>query len=124
MSGLIPLVIIAVTGLTLAAGAANADCMKNLNGEVICGKGECRRDLRGMVFCSAFRRGSAVRASDGMILCGKGDCVRTSSAEVYCSTVEEGTAVKDRYGHPRCEGRCEPASVDYCEAIPAGTALE
>ena len=124
MSWLVRLATIAVAGLTLAFGFANADCMKNRDGDFICGKGQCQRDRYGKVLCSAFRNGSAVRTIDGRILCGKGDCVKTISGEVFCSTVLEGAAAKDTYGVPRCEGQCEPASADYCEARPAGTILE
>jgi hypothetical protein len=66
MSWLLRPTMIAVVGLILASGMANADCMKN----------------------------------------GKGD------------------AVKDINGVPRCEGQCERASVDYCEATPAGSATD
>jgi hypothetical protein len=107
--------------MLLAAGPGHADCMKDASGEVICGKGECQRDRYGRVYCAAFRDGSAVRTSRGQILCGKGECVTTSRGEVFCSTVWQGAAQLDRYGAPRCEGRCEPASADYCEARPAGT---
>lgn len=115
---------IVAAALTVASGLANADCMKNLTGELVCGKGECQRDLYGNVLCSAFFKGSAVRTSDGRILCGKGECVTTSRGEGFCSTVQEGAAVTDIHGVPRCEGRCEPASADCCEAVPAGTVPE
>ena len=118
------LAVVVAAGLPLASGSAHADCMKNRAGDVICGKGECQRDQRGMVLCSAFREGAAVRTSDGRILCGKGECVKTRTGEVFCSTVEEGAAMKDRYGVVQCEGQCEPASVDYCEARAAGTTRE
>jgi hypothetical protein len=112
--------IIGAAALTIAFGVATADCMQNRNGDLICGKGECQRDRKGMVVCSAFRNGSAIRTIDGRILCGKGACVKTFQGEVFCSTVEEGFADKDMHGVPRCEGQCEPAAVDYCEAKPAG----
>ena len=113
--------LIVAAGLILASGIANADCMKNIYGEVICGKGQCQRNLHGKILCSAFRNGSAVLMIDGRILCGKGHCVRTFTGEVFCSTVREGAATKDLYGVPRCEGQCEPASVNSCEAKTAGT---
>ena len=68
MSWLLRPTMVAVVGLILASGMANADCMKNGKGEVVCGKGECQRDRRGVVLCSAFRKGSAVRTSDGKIV--------------------------------------------------------
>jgi len=124
MSWLLRPTMIAVVGLILASGMANADCMRNGKGEIVCGKGECQRDRRGVVLCSAFRKGSAVRTSDGKIVCGKGRCVKTLGGVVFCSTVAEGDAVKDINGVPRCEGQCERASVDYCEATPAGSATD
>ena len=116
--------LIAAVGLMLVSGLANADCMKNLYGDVICGKGQCQRNLHGKILCSAFRRGGAVHMSDGRILCGKGHCVKNSAGEAFCSTVREGSAVMDLYGVPRCEGQCEHASVNNCEATPAGTVPE
>lgn len=111
-------------GLASAAATATADLMKNIDGEWVCGKGECRRDLYGQVLCSAFFKGSAVRTLDGRILCGRGRCVTTSRGEVFCSTMQEGSAVLDLHGVARCLGRCEPASAEYCEAEPAGTVPE
>jgi hypothetical protein len=116
--------IIGAVALTITFGVATADCMQNRKGDLICGKGQCQRDRKGMVLCSAFHNGSAVRTIDGRILCGKGACVKTLKGQVFCSSVEEGFADKDMHGVPRCEGQCEPAVVDYCEAKPAGTALD
>ena len=124
MSWLVRAAMIVVVELILASGVVNADCMKNRKNDVICGKGECQRDRRGVVLCSAFRKGSAARTSDGRIVCGKGRCVKTLEGVVFCSTVPEGDAVKDIDGVPRCEGQCERASVDYCEAVPAGSAID
>ena len=118
------LAIAAGAAFAAASGAARADCLKNIDSEWICGKGECQRDLYGQVLCSAFFKGSAVRTLHGNILCGRGRCVTTSSGEVFCSTAQEGTAVIDLHGVPRCQGGCEPASADYCEAQPAGSAPE
>ena len=112
---------ITIVGLTLVFGFANADCMMNRKGEAFCGKGQCERDQNGTVFCSAFRNGSAVRTIHGKVLCAKGDCIKTLSGKVYCSTVPEGGAMKDIRGIPRCEGQCELALPEYCEARPAGT---
>ncbi len=124
MSRLVRPTMIAAVGLFLASSMANADCMKNRKGDVICGKGECQRDRHGVVLCSAFRKGSAARTSDGRIVCGKGQCVKTLAGEVFCSTVPEGEAMKDINGVLRCEGQCERASVHYCEATPAGSAVD
>jgi hypothetical protein len=116
--------IIATAGLILVPLLANADCMKNSEDDVICGKGECQRDMYGVILCAAYRDGTAVLTSDGRILCGKGECVKTLAGEIFCSTEREGTAMKDIHGVVHCDGQCELASVDYCEARPAGTAPE
>ena len=116
--------IIAAAGLVLTSGMAGADCMKNTDGQVICGKGQCARDGRGVILCSAFAKGSAVFTSDGRIVCGKGRCVKTSRGTVICSTEPEGAVLIDRYGVARCQGECERASADYCEARLAGSGRE
>ena len=114
-------VVLVATWLFFSASSASADCMKDQNGEFFCGKGQCQRDRLGMVFCSAFLNGSAIRNHRGEVVCGRGHCVETSKREVVCSTEQEGGALLDRFGRPRCQGQCEPASADLCEARPAGT---
>jgi len=37
---------------------ADADCLKDHRGEVICGAGACSRDQRGDVYCAQLRLGS------------------------------------------------------------------
>jgi hypothetical protein len=107
--------------LSMLTGQAPADCLSNYRGEVFCGKGQCLYDLYGNVRCSAFRDGSAILNRDGRILCGRGRCVTTRLGEVFCSTEPEGAATLDRYGVPRCQGRCETASTEFCETQAAGT---
>ena len=121
MNFLIRLTAIALAWLIIAYGVVNADCMTNNKGDSICGKGRCTHDLYGAVYCSSFYKGSISRTSNGDIVCGRGLCVKTMYGDVYCSTEPEGAAGKDRYGVPRCQGQCELATVDYCEAIPAGS---
>ena len=104
-----------------SAGFASADCMKDRNGKFLCGKGQCQRDRSGAVFCSAYLNGSAVRTHRGEIVCGRGNCVETSKRAVICSTEQEGGVLLDRFGRPHCQGQCEPASADLCEARPAGS---
>lgn len=122
MNQLVRPTIVTAAGLLLASSIANADCMMNRDGDVMCGRGECQRDRFGAVLCSAFRNGSALRMSNGRIICGKGQCAKTVAGEVFCSIVVEGSVLKDMHGVIHCEGQCERASVDYCEATPAGTA--
>lgn len=116
MRYLLPLIFSTAIGLAFVGSTAVADCMKNRNGEFICGKGGCQRDRSGVVLCSAFLNGSAVRNSHGEIVCGKGRCIENSKREIICSTEQEGDVQLDRFGRAHCQGQCEPASVDYCES--------
>jgi len=120
MNFLIRLTAIALAWLIIAYGVVNADCMTNSKGDSICGKGRCLSDRYGAVYCSSFHKGSISSTSYGNIVCGRGLCVKTSNGDVFCSTEPEGAAGKDIYGEPRCQGQCELATADNCEAIPAG----
>ncbi len=99
---------------------ADADCLKDHRGEVICGAGACSRDQRGDVYCAQLRLGSAFRARDGWILCGRGQCTVNRRGEYICSNVEGGAVVKQADGTVRCEGLCEQAPSEWCERMPAG----
>ena len=120
----VSIVTLVMAALIFVPCLANADCMRNSDGDVICGKGECRQDMYGVILCSAYRDGSAVKMSDGRILCGKGKCVKTMAGEVFCSSEPGGAALLDMHGVVHCDGQCEPASVNYCEARPADTVQE
>jgi hypothetical protein len=111
---------IAALAVTTTFPAA-ADCMKDRDGNVICGRGACERSRYGRVSCSRYKDGAAVRTKEGEIICGKGQCVTTSRGEVFCSTVEGGSALKDRDGKVRCEGKCEEGSASNCESKAAGS---
>ena len=114
-------VAILALALTVLPFAAYGDCLKNLEGDVICGKGQCEKNRQGDIFCSRYEDGAAVRTRDGQILCGKGQCIKTSDGRVFCSTVERGSALTDLQGNAKCEGRCELASPLMCESTPAGS---
>jgi hypothetical protein len=96
-------------------GVPRADCLKNRDGAVICGKGRCERDTRGAVFCAPHRDGNVVRMSDGTIVCAKGQCEKTAAGDVLCSATEGGGAYKDVDGTIQCVGGCVPASQQACE---------
>ena len=55
----------------LMTASASADCTKDLRGEVYCGAGQCMADRDGIVWCSRYDDGDAVR-TEGQVLCGKG----------------------------------------------------
>jgi len=109
-----------IIGLSIFFGTVNAECMNNNRGETFCGKGECKADRYGVVYCSAYYKGSAVLATYGDVVCSVGQCIVNNKNEVICSTEVEGDIITDMYGNPRCQGSCEPASVDYCESTPIG----
>jgi len=106
--------------MLFAFGVVSAECMTTNRGDTICGKGECKSDRYGNVYCSAFYKGSAVQETYGNIVCGIGKCVVNNKQEVICSTEIEGVVTKDIYGNPLCQGSCEIASEDYCESEPIG----
>jgi len=111
--------------LLLVAGwspPGNADCARDLHGEVICSAGGCARDQKGRVLCSRFDDGGAALTRTGRILCGPGICQKTFTGEIYCSSVPGGDAIKDSRGRVRCEGSCVPGNAAYCEGVIADSA--
>ena len=62
--------------LALAAGTRvlAADCIRNSDGNVVCGDGQCAMDQYGKVFC-AKAGGGAMRDRNGDVKCGVGYCV-------------------------------------------------
>jgi hypothetical protein len=111
--------------LTLVIGPvlwlpAEAACLKDRSGEVICGAGPCLRDVNGQVLCAQYRFGSILRTSDGQTVCGKGKCLTTLQGDVICSSFDGGGVAKQLDGTVRCDGACERASVELCERTSAG----
>ena len=95
---------------------AYADCELDRNGVVVCGRGECAKDISGNVFCSKYLFGGARLDEHGKVVCGKGQCLAgTKFKETYCSAVESGGAGQDRFGVVKCYGGCELASALMCE---------
>ena len=109
-------VVSAVIALALCS-AAQANCMREIFGDTICGQGPCSNDRNGKVFCAAERYGTAVRDDRGEIVCGLGSCVEDIlSGKIMCSREPGGDAMKTLDG-VRCLGRCEPATPAYCERV-------
>ena len=93
-----------------------ADCDIDRSGVVICGRGECAKDITGNVFCSKYLFGGARLDKHGNVVCGKGQCLAgTKFKDSYCSAVESGGADLDRFGVVKCYGGCELASTLMCE---------
>ena len=57
------------------------DCVKNQNGDVVCGKGQCATDQHGKVLC-AREGGGALRDSYGNVQCGVGNCATDDMGQV------------------------------------------
>ena len=103
--------------LALAAlsSASAADCIKNQNGDVVCGKGQCAIDQYGKVFC-AKEGGGALKDQYGNVKCGSGYCAMDDLGQIQCSATPGGSAAVDSYGKVKCVGRCQAASRQLCEA--------
>lgn len=93
--------------------SAHADCVKNQNGEVVCGKGQCETDLYGKVFC-AGNGGGAVQDIYGHVVCGTGYCAKDDHGKPWCSKEAGGGAATDLYGKVKCRGGCDAASANFC----------
>jgi len=106
--------------MSLIQPITSADCLKDRYGEIYCGAGRCLTDSEGIVWCSRYYDGDAVRTSEGQVLCGKGQCTKRSDGSVFCSTEIGGAVLVDSAGNARCYGQCEPASVMMCENTRAG----
>jgi hypothetical protein len=102
------------TAVLVSFSPARADCMRDINGRVVCDQGKCARDLYGKIFCSASEDGAAVTDGYGGVVCGKGSCVTTIDGDIICSARPGGAAMKDLYGKVTCDGGCQPASRELC----------
>ncbi len=101
--------------LTLALSVnANADCVKNQYGKVVCGKGQCETDRYGKVFC-AENGGGAIKDKHGDVQCGVGYCAKDYLDEVWCSKEKGEAAAVDLHEKVKCLGGCEPGSSKLCK---------
>ena len=105
----------------LTPAITSADCIKELNGEVYCGAGQCIVDSSGIAWCSKYYDGGAQRTLEGRVLCGKGRCATRSDGKVFCSSTVGGAVLTDSSGQVRCYGQCEPATAEMCEHTRAGS---
>lgn len=111
---------VSLVTLCLLAPDASADCATDLYGEVYCGPGRCLTDLDGVVWCSRFEDGDAIKTLNGKVVCGKGRCITDVYGKVFCSSKKRGAVLIDSRGRVRCDGQCELATADQCEHTPAG----
>ena len=106
---------LAVCFLTLVSASQvhAGDCIKNQDGNVVCGEGQCATDQFGKVFC-AKQGGGAVRDQSGDVKCGVGYCAKDDLGQVKCSTKAGGGAEADSYGKVKCLGGCQDATKQLC----------
>ena len=100
--------------LAATTQANAADCIKDPNGNVVCGAGQCVADQYGKVFC-ANEGGGAMRDQYGDVKCGVGFCAKDDMGEVKCSTKPGGGAQMDSNGKVKCLGGCQSAKRQLCE---------
>jgi hypothetical protein len=94
--------------------SANADCVRNQYGTMVCGSGQCAADQYGKAFCAAAG-GGALRDGNGLVQCGVGYCARDSYARIWCSKEPGGGASVDSWGKVKCLGGCEEGSTKLCQ---------
>jgi len=99
--------------LAFASGAALADCLKNRDGEVMCGKGSCEQDRKGNVLCTELG-GGIVEDNNGDLYCGTGECIMDRKGDAWCSMVQGGGAAVDSHGKAKCYGGCEKGEKKRC----------
>jgi len=93
---------------------ANAECVRDSYGNVVCGKGQCAKDQYSKVFC-ADAGGGAVKNRNGIVQCGVGYCKEDYLGYVWCSKEPGGGAERDSHGKVVCFGGCDPASSELCK---------
>ncbi len=92
---------------------ANADCVRDSTGNVVCGKGQCRRAGDFKIFC-ADAGGGALQNRNYIVECGIGYCEKDDKGNVWCSKEPGGGAERDAYGKVVCFGGCAPGSSELC----------
>lgn len=98
-----------------ATPEVNANCIRDQDGRVVCGGGQCERDRYGKVFC-AQPGGGAMKDRYGVVVCGIGYCERNRDGDVYCSLTRGGGAALNSYGEVKCLNGCHAASDELCTA--------
>jgi len=102
--------------LALVAGTeVNAgDCIKNSDGNVVCGQGQCVTDQYGAAFC-AKAGGGAMKDEYGTVKCGVGYCAKNDRGQIQCSKKAGGGATTNSNGKVKCLGGCQSATSQLCE---------
>ena len=108
---------ILVLALTVTAGPAFAECMKDYKGRTFCGHGPCAKDIKGEVYCAPHRDGTATRDDHGKVVCAMGSCQKGAFGGIYCAVEPGGDALRNSGGGIECFGGCELASEKLCERV-------
>jgi len=113
--------IVFLSALLFASAAVDAaECIKNQDGDVVCGKGQCAIDQYGKVFC-AKAGGGAIRDQYGNVQCGIGYCAKNDTGDVHCSRTPGGGAEIDSYGNVKCAGGCQRGTQQRCQVARPGS---
>lgn len=108
------LITLSLLSILFAAPGANANCIRDQDGRVVCGGGQCERDRYGKVYC-AQPGGGAMKDRYGEVVCGIGYCARNRDGEVLCSVRPGGGAALDSYGQVKCLDGCHRATAERCD---------
>lgn len=94
--------------------SANADCVTNQSGNVVCGAGQCEIDQFGTVYC-AEPGGGAIKDRNGNVQCGVGYCESDALGKIWCSKKSGGGAKIDSHGKVKCLGGCAAGAANLCQ---------
>ena len=106
--------------LVLITGPVYADCMRDSLGRTVCGPGQCATHYRGEIYCARNKFGTATLDRHGNVVCGIGQCEKDFCGDLHCSKESGGGVVRNDQGEVDCFGKCEPASVQFCEQSIVG----
>ncbi len=105
--------VILLASLAVPIGA-NANCINDLYGNVVCGKGQCEADRFGKIYC-ADAGGGAMKDQFANVQCGVGYCAKDKFGHVWCSKEPGGGAATDSTGKVKCLGGCDEGSPSQCK---------
>jgi hypothetical protein len=107
--------VFAVLLLAVAAGTAQAQCITDLSGKMICPPPEssCMKDRYGSVVCATPKGGITIDRY-GEPVCGPGACIRNLQGDMVCSSSPGGSAAMDLHAQAVCTDGCTPATAAQC----------
>ena len=72
---------LSILALAISTEVTAGDCIKDQNGNVVCGKGQCATDQYSKVLC-AKDGGGAIKDRNGDVKCGVGFCATDDMGQV------------------------------------------